>query len=204
MKGNRFEVFTSILIAITTICGALTAWRANTASNTAEDADFAGLSALIQAQEAEIVNNLLVYEHYRAFTSYTRYNALGDQVSEEFADADRERSEHWGVALGLEYTFFPTRYIKPDGSYNVQRELDELWAESNSLADLDSQAHFDQAQTFRDKDYYLTATLIVFAIAFFFFTVAQVVKNVLRFPLALLGVGALLLASLAVLFLEFA
>ena len=109
MKNDRFDVWTSILIAVVTICSALTVWRANAASVQAGNADFNGLSATIRAQEARIANAVTAYEHMRAFTTYYRYDVLADKIDGTESDAAaQEQSELWGLALGLQYYFFPS------------------------------------------------------------------------------------------------
>lgn len=205
MKPDRFEVFASVMIAIVSILSALTAWRANSASNEAGQADFDGISASIRAQEARIFNAIRAFEHYRAFTDYYRYNALGNQITDDAAfAAARERTEFWGLALGLQYTFFPSQYLDQEGNYDVQREIDELWAESNAFVDLNPSQHYSRADAYRAKVSNLTGSLILFAAAFFFFAVAQAIRNVLKYFFAMAGLAATLGGLCAVLVLEFA
>ena len=193
MRPSRFEVFTSVMIAIVSICSALTAWRAAEASIAAGDADFNGFSSSIRAQEARIFNAIRAYEHYRAFTTYLRYDSLGDNIVDTSQpEAAREQSELWGLALGLQYTFFPSRYLNPSGRYEVQREIDELWAESRALDDLNAAAHFASADIYREKGSLLTASLMVFAGSFFMFALSQAFENRIKYLFALAGVVLLL------------
>lgn len=189
MKRKRFEVFSSLMIAFVTICGAVTAWRASVAGIKAGDEDFDGLSAAISRQEKRILNSVTSYEHYRAFTTFYRYNDLGDQVNRSsLPDGRIESSELWGMALGLRYAFFPPKYLDQVGIFNLQRELDELWAEANALDDLNPQPHYVQADQLRDKSTILTGCLIVFATAFFFFALGQAIPGSLKYGAALLGI----------------
>lgn len=205
MKTDRFDIFSSIMIAVVTILSALTAWRANATSIAVGDAEFEGLSASIRAQEARVNNAILAYEHYRAFTTYYRYNALGDLLAESpESGTERERTELWGAAHGLQYSFFDSLYLSPDGStYDVQRQIDELWAEANLTGDLNHQQYFDEADAFRTKGDYLTLTLVVFAVSFFFFAAGQAIRNVLKYFLAFGGMVTLLGGLCIVLALEF-
>jgi len=193
MKNYRFEVFTSLMIALVTILSAVTAWRASAASRQAGNADFEGLAASIRAQDALIFNSVGAYEHYRSFTTYFRYNELGNiMYADAAADTRREQSDLWEMALGLQYSFFNPRYLELDGLYDVQRELDEVLAEASQAQDLNPILHFDRADQFRIKSSYLTGTLIIFAVSFFLFALGQAIQNNLRYLIALGGMVVLL------------
>ncbi len=203
-KTNRFKIFASIMIAIVTIFGATAACLASFASTGAGNADFDGLAASIKAQEAQILNQVTAYEHYRAYTTYRRYLELGhllhDQTTvtdpDEITLINREKREVWGMALGLQHTFFPPRYLDPDGAYNTQRELDEEWADAAQKDDLLSAPHFDKAEALRIKSNMLAADMIVFAGAFWCFTLAEVIENRWKYLFAAGGI-ILTLAGLA-------
>lgn len=180
MKQDKFEAFVSVLIAIVTVLGAVTAGMAARASSDAGDNDFEGMSAAINAQKAEIVNQVYAYEHYRAYTSYVRYLELGNLLYDPAADRQTaalngvKQREAWGVASGLLSSFFEGRYINPDGRYDLIRELDEAWADDAQSNDLNSLPHFNEADHMRRRAAFLTANMITFAVAFWFLTLAQV------------------------------
>lgn len=203
MKTSRFEVFSSFMIALVTIVSAITAWRATIASTQAGDADFEGIAASIRAQEARLSNGIQAFEHFQAFTSYYRYNEHGKILDSEADPAhDRQKSDLWGLALGLQYSFFSPKYLDETGNYDLQRELDELWADASQSNDLYPDPHFESADLYRDKASILTGTLIIFAGAFFLFTVGQAVKNRLRYFIALAGVIVFGIGVLSILLFE--
>ncbi len=204
MKNDRFEVFTSFLIAVVTILGAITAWRASVASIHAGDADFDGLSASIRSQEERVLNSVRAYEHLRAYTAYFRYNELGYAIDASSSiHANREKSELLDIALDLQYLFFPARYLNRDGDYNLQRELEERWALSNEFKDLNPEPHFNRGDAFREKANILTLSLIIFAISFFFLALSQALNNFFRYIFAGIGCMALLGGLCAMLIFEF-
>jgi hypothetical protein len=205
MKPSRFDIFCSVMIALVSILSALTAWRANATSIQVGNAEFDGLSTSIRAQEAHVNNSVLAYEHYRAFTTFYRYNALGDKLlGNPEIDDQRERSELWGLANGLQYNFFNSLYLNQDGTnYDVQREIDELAAEANLTGDLNYLLHYETADAYRVKGDYLTLSLVVFAISFFMFAVGQAIRNSIRYLFALVGSAALIGGVCIVLALEF-
>jgi hypothetical protein len=190
MKPERFNAIASVMIAVVTVLGAAVACLASGASNRAGNKDFDGLTAAINAEETIISNAVTVYEHFQAYVAYQRYNELGNLLFDEAANApdpataealDRQRREVWGLAQGLQFTFFPPRYLDPDGSYDTQRELDEEFAEAAQQKDITPGPHFEEADNLRFKANVLTSLLIVLAIAFWFFTVAQAIKNRLKY-----------------------
>jgi hypothetical protein len=212
MTPERFKTLASVMIAVVTVVGAGVACRASVASNAADNADFAGLVAAIRAEETRLINYITVYEHYQAYTIYQRYNELGNLLFDEAQQSgpgggeslDRLRREAWGVALGLQYSFFPPRYLNPDGTYNLQRELDEEWAEQSQRSDVSPEAHFKRADTARLKTGLLAGTLIIFSVAFWCFTVAQAINNRLRFVFGLAGFAVTLAGLAAFLLVEVA
>jgi hypothetical protein len=122
MKDDRFKSFVAVLIAIVTILGATVACLATVAGSGASDADFNGVSAAIKAQKAEVVNDITAYEHYRAYTSYVRYDEMGNLIYDETVNSGEkdaqeltnQRMEAWGLADSLRISFFPTRYVDID------------------------------------------------------------------------------------------
>jgi hypothetical protein len=186
MKDDRFKSFVAVLVAIVTILGAMAACLATVAGSGASDADFNGVSATIKAQKAEVVNDVTAYEHYRAYTAYVRYDEMGNLIYDETVHSDEkeaqelanQRMEAWGLADSLRISFFPPRYVDPaTGKYNIRRELDELWAEDTQADDLNAKPHFSEADLLRKRSLLLTADMIVFAIAFWFLTLAQIFEN---------------------------
>ncbi|HUF37070.1 MAG TPA: hypothetical protein VMN57_00995 [Anaerolineales bacterium] len=205
MKPTRFDVFSSLMIAVVSIMSAVTAWRANAASLEVGDANFEGTAASIRAQEARVFNSILAYQQYDAFTDYFLYNALGDRLFENPAlDVPLERTEFWGIAHGLQYTFFNSLYLSPDGrSYDVQRQIDELWAEANLTGNLNHAPHYEAADAYDLKGGNLTLSLSIFAASFFFFAVGQAIRNTLKYLFAFAGLVTMLGAICMVLVLEF-
>jgi hypothetical protein len=212
MKDDRFKSFVAVLIAIVTILGATVACLATVAGSGASDADFNGVSAAIKAQKAEVVNDITAYEHYRAYTSYVRYDEMGNLIYDETVNSGEkdaqeltnQRMEAWGLADSLRISFFPTRYVDIDtGKYNIRRELDELWAEDTQSDDLNAKPHFSESDSLRNRSLLLTADMIVFAIAFWFLTLAQIFENRAKYIGLVLGVLTAFAGILGIFIVEF-
>jgi hypothetical protein len=188
----------AVLTALVTVLGATAACLAAVSVSNAGDSDFAGLDASIRAQKAEIINHVNAYEHYRAFTDYFRYNELGYLMYDPNADTETDarnaeiQDEVWGVASGISSVFFSPRYITPDGQYDLERELQEAYAQDSQDSDLDAQPYFDESDRFRRRSSFLTADMIVLAFSFWFFTLAQATEKKIKFFWAILGILAAL------------
>jgi hypothetical protein len=195
MKNEGFKTFTAIMIAVVTICSAIAAWRAAVASSEASQADFNGLAAAIHAEESQVLNTITVSEHYQAFLGYTRYNELGDKLADEISAAgnkeldalEQAKSDSWGIAFGLQSLFFPSRYLKPDGTYDAQREMDEKNADAEREHDIKPNLHFTEADKMRLKANLLIAALILLAGAFWMFTCAQIIERGIKYVFATAG-----------------
>jgi hypothetical protein len=194
MESNRFKSFVAVLVAIVTVLGALTAGLAAKASSNAGDEDFAGMGAAISSQKADLINEVNAYEHYRAYTTYVRYFELGFLLNDPNADEktkqtlNNQQREVWGVADGIMSTFFQARYINPNGTYDLDRELQEARAEDEQINDLNFAPYFDKADSSRARSSFLVGNMIVFAVSFWFLTLAQVMENRFKYFMALFGI----------------
>ncbi len=194
MKHESFKSVIAVLTAIVTVLGATAACLASVAVSTSGDNDFAGLDASIRSQKAEIINYVVAYEHYRAFTSYVRYNELGNLMFDPDADPDTDarngiiQRELWGVASGISSVFFSPRYITSDGNYDLERELQEEYARDAQNEDLNSAPYFEESDRQRNISSSLTADMIVFAFSFWFLTLAQATEKKIKFLWAGMGI----------------
>jgi hypothetical protein len=194
MENERFKSNTAVLVAFVTVLGAIAACLATSAASSAANADFNGLNAAISAQKAEIINEIYAYEHFRAFTDYSRYLELGnllyDPNASEEVDAENGvmQREVWGVASGIRSTFFQSRYVTADGIYDLQRELDEALAEDSQKEDLNPNPYFSESDRMHRRSSFLTADMIVLAISFWFLQLAQVTENRIKYFWVVIGI----------------
>lgn len=194
MNHNNFKSFMAVLTAIVTVFGAMAACLASVAVSNAADADFAGLDASIRAQKAEIINYVYAYEHYRAFTNYARYNEEGNLMYDPNADEETDirngavQREVWGIAGGISSIFFSPRYINSDGQYDLERELQEAFADDAQNAELNAAPYFEDSDKHRKKSSFLTSNMIFFAVSFWFFTLAQATEKKIKYVWAVIGI----------------
>ena len=200
-KRDRFKLFAALSIALVTVMGAVIAWRAAIAADTANNADANGLVASLNADETSALNSVTTYEHYRAYTTYLRYNELGNRIADDLPSAaedeapalQRQKNDAWDIAAELQGSFFEPRYLDPDGNYDTQREMDELWADAEQQKDLYPDLHFANADRLRVKATTIVGLLTPVTVALLLFTLSESMKHRLRYVLA--GGGSLILVG---------
>lgn len=201
--NNRLRTIVAVLIAVVTVVGALVVWRAAVAVAAAGEAESFGRQALMRAEETRALNAVAAYEDYAAYTAYRRYAMLGDLLAEamlKVTDArrllllDGQRTEAEDLALANR-GFFPGRYLDRDGSYALERQLGEMWADAAREGDLNADPYFARADLLRGKANFLLIAAMVLGPALVCFTVVEIVGG--RRKYLLVTIGALLAAGAA-------
>lgn len=207
---QRFETMVAILIAVTTVIGALVAWRASIADDGGGDADFAGLRASINAEETRALNTVDAYESYSAYVDYRRYNQLGDLIETDLANAageeadllNQQRAEARDLAISSQ-RLFPNKFLNRDGSYNVKRQLGEMWADAARERDLNPEPLFAEADQLRAKANWLLAAVTILAIGLVFYTLVESVGARMQYAMIALGSLCLIAGTAFAFFVEF-
>jgi len=76
--------------------------------------------------------------------------------------AEAEQASRQAAASAV---FFPQRYLNRDGSFDVERQLGEAWAQSARDADLNARAHFNEADRLRSYAAFLAGLVFILTIA---------------------------------------
>lgn len=212
-----FQTAIAVLIALVAVVSAVVAARAAILADEASTADSDGLDAVINVAAVRALSSADLYQHYTAYTDYVRYKLLGSILSEDTAnqvvgteDAEsdpltRELSNRREEAFDLASTsqfFFVTRYLDQDGGYDREHELGEAWAEAGRWQDLNPESHFAWADQARERSTRLVGTIIVFAVALWFYTLANGVKHWLKYGLALAGLGSFIVGVVLIIQIE--
>ena len=195
-NGNdRFTTIVAIMIALVALIGAVVAWRASVADDASGDADYAGLRAAINAEETRALNATTAYAQYGAYVAYQRNSALGDLIAEDMAAAatddevlvlNSQRADAHDMAIASE-RLFQQRFLNRDGTYSVERQLGEMWADASKQRDLNPEPQFAEADRLSDKSSSLLAAVGVLALALVFYTLIESVSGRGRYVLFALG-----------------
>ena len=195
---DRFTTLVAIMIALVTVIGAVVAWRASVAEDASGDADYAGLRAAINAEETRAINAATAYTQYGAYVTYQRNSALGNLIADDMALAatddellilNSQRADAHDTAIATE-RLFQQRFLNRDGTYSVERQMGEMWADAVRERDLNPEPQFAEADRLSDKSSNLLAMVGVLALALVCYTLIEAVDGRLRY--VLLAAGTLL------------
>jgi hypothetical protein len=197
-KTSLQETLVAILIAVATVIGAVIAWRASVVADAAGDADFAGMKASLNAAETRALNFVNAYEHYGAYTTYSRYNELGNEIGTELQTSQtlteeqtwalqRQQSEAYDLAKANQ-TLFPNRFMNRDNTYSVTREMGEGWADASREKDLNPDPQYAEADVLRGKTNKILAALGVLSLSLVFFAMVESVGERIQWLMVTLGV----------------
>jgi hypothetical protein len=192
--SDRFTTVVAVMIALVALIGALVAWRASVAEDASGDADYAGLRAAINAEETRALNATTAYAQYGAYVTYQRNSALGDLIAEDMAQAtadeavilNSQRADAHDTAIASE-RLFQQRFLNRDGTYSVERQLGEMWADDSKQRDLNPAPEFAEADRLSDKSSALLAVVGVLALALVFYTLIESANGRGRYVLFVIG-----------------
>jgi len=210
-KDDPLETFTAILIALVTVVGAIVAWRASVSADGAGDADFAGLKATLNVEETRALNAVNGYENYGAFLTYSRYSRLGDMLEADLPQAadeaeaarlESDRADAHDLATANE-SLFPTKFRNRDGTYDLQRQLGEMWADAARQKDLNPDPQFEEADKLRAKTNWFLADIALLALGLVFYTLVEAVPDKLKYVLVGLGTVVLIAGTAAAFYIEY-
>jgi hypothetical protein len=192
-RSSSLDTVVAVLIAVSTLVGAGLAWRSSVAGDAAGDADYAGLRSVVNVEETRATNAVNAYEHYAAFVNFDRQDELAGLIQEDRARGGNEA----GLADARDLAhanrhLFPVRFLNRDGSYALQRELGEMWADAAREKDLNPEPQFDESERFRAKTLGLLAAVTVVAFALIFFTLVEPLGEKLQYVNLALGTLCLL------------
>ena len=198
---ERFEVLLAILVAAVAMIAGLVAWRASVADDASGDADYAGLRAAVNAEETRTLNAVNAYQNYGAYVAFWRNWRMAGLLEGQLQQAASEEEAAWlseqlADANNLANAARPlvqTRFMNRDGSYNVQREIGEGWADAAKEKELEYDGQFKEADTLASKSLRLLLALMILTIAPVFYSLIESVPGKIKW--VLLATGSLFLAG---------
>ncbi len=209
--NDRFPTLVAIMIALVALIGAVVAWRASVAEDASGDADYAGLRAAINVEETRALNAATAYAQYGAYVTYLRNSTLGDLLAEDMAQAtedealvlNSQRAEAHDMAIASE-RLFQQRFLNRDGSYSVERQLGEMWADASKERDLNPEPQFVEADQLRTKSNSLLIAVGVLALGLVFYTLIESVEGRAQWVLFAVGTLLAVAGTMAAIMLELA
>jgi hypothetical protein len=200
-QTSRFSTFVSILIAVVSVMGAILAWRVAIASSNASSADTRGLLAEVDRADVNLQASIQVFGHKAAYVSFVTNKSLGEAF-QALGDENQPLSLAFNSAAASTLDFLPRIYIDRDENFDFVRDQGETEAEFSLNRDTNPQPQYDAADRSRAKALWLLVDLIWFSGALVALTLADAIRNPLRYFFLLGGLGILFTGSLAAILIE--
>jgi hypothetical protein len=200
--SSRLKLVVASLIALTSMLGAIAAWRASVASSEAGDADRKGFADTVaRAQERATISGSLdeAFSRYVRSTSYaTQAETLGEEAR-KLSGADAARLESASKAYSLladnvRDGIGPDE-LRPDGSLALDRAFAIEWESASGTRDLEPGPDFAAAANLRGKAERLIGLTALFIAAALFLTFAQVSRTRAHLVYFVSGASVLLTAT---------
>ncbi len=194
----RLDVLIAVLIAIASLTAALAAWRTNTVSSSAAEANRQGLIDAVKQSAAQGEDWRKVYQEAGYARDYLlegvaadALDATGDPLAVKTAANLRQY-----LLPGIEQLAAPMGttpdYRLADGAFDLDRRFAELEAETPDLAALDPQAAFEKAAQYHSEERWLTVGSVLLAISLFWLALAEINSGRMRVAWLVIGVGVYL------------
>ncbi len=190
-RSDLLVAFAIFLVSITT---ALVMWRGSIVSSAGSDASRTGLIDALKKEASSSENIRTFYEEAQFGQQYAMTVAELDAMEQsgDAAAATQARQLRQFLMPSLQeiapLTADPA-YLKPDGSYDLDKRLADLNAQYPDLAKLNPQASFNVAGQYSAEQRWLMLDAILFAVALFWLTLAQISQKRLRWTT--LGIGGI-------------
>ena len=206
---DRFGTGVAVMIALVLLVGVRIGWEIGVVYGEASGEQSAGLNAALNVESTLTNSSVSLYQEYRVFTEYARYQTLSDLEAgngEGAAVSDLAARKNDDADLAaVQLPFFLTRYLTRDGYYDRPRQLGEAWAEAAQQVDLEPAPHFAVADIWQQKTELLVGLFIVLAFALLLLTLAGVIdreRKIMRYSAAALGILLLIFTVVAKFWIE--
>jgi hypothetical protein len=202
------DVMIAVLIVLVSLTAALAAWRTNAVGSSAAAANRQGLIDALKKGAAQNEAWRKVYEE----AGYASRFAV-ETAAAEAMDASKDKSLQ-AAAKNLRQYLLPSlqllseplgtqeKYLKSDGTFDIEKRFADLEAEAPDLLALDPAVSFALADQYSSEQRWLTVGTMLLAISLLWLGLAQILPGGRRTANFTLGLGIYLLGLLFFLFVE--
>lgn len=203
-RAGRRRALIPVLIALTSVLGAVGAWRASAASGAAAGAE---RRAFANTVDAEQMRTIIESGLGRIELSYARAVALyvsAGVLRDEAAAADPDQAARLLILAAAQEAEAASYWVdagavSPDGSLDLEGKRQADWVSASYTQDLDPAPEMAQAAALRTKSQRLVGLTAFFIAAALFLTLAEVTRSTRAGVLYWYGGASVLLVSAALL-----
>ena len=198
----RMDVVIAVLIALVSLTTALAAWRTSIVGSSAAEANRQGLLDTLKKGVAQNELWRQVYEEAGYAATFVIESAAADAM-----DASEDPSLNAAAKYIRQYLLpslqLPSeplgtqkKYMKSDGTFDLDKRFVDLEAEGSDSVSLDPLASFELADRYTSEQRWLTVGTGLMAISLFWLTLAEVISGPRRTTNLTLGIGIYILGLL--------
>lgn len=179
-ESPRLEIIIAIVIAVVSVTTAFSAWRASMVSSAAGDAIRQGLLDAVKKQAAYSEDWRRTYEEAGYAQTYSVTLAQVEAFENSDIPAAREQAEMLRQYLlpNLQLVADPLttdeKYLKADGTYDLELRFQDLEASYPDLAAIDPHTSFTLSDQYASEQRWLTAGVVLLAVSLFWLALAEV------------------------------
>lgn len=194
-ESPRLDVFIAIVIAIVSATTAFAAWRASMVSSAAGDAIRQGLIDAVKQQAATSEDWRKMYEeagHAQTYAVTLAQVEAFENSEDKTAQAQASNMRQYllpGLQLVADPLTTDEKYLKSDGTYDLDLRFADLEADAPDLAALDPQASFKLSDQYSSEQRWLTVGVVLLAISLFWLALSQLSMKRSRLVTLAIGVG---------------
>jgi hypothetical protein len=194
-ESPRLDIFIAIVIAIVSATTAFAAWRASMVSSAAGDAIRQGLIDAVKQQAATSEDWRKLYEeagHAQTYAVTLAQVEAFENSEDKTAQAQASNMRQYllpSLQLVADPLTTDEKYLKSDGTYDLDLRFADLEADAPDLAALDPQASFKLSDQYSSEQRWLTVGVVLLAISLFWLALSQLSVKRSRLVTLAIGVG---------------
>jgi hypothetical protein len=206
----RMDVVIAILIALVSLTTALAAWRTNIVGSSAAEANRQGLIDALKKGAGQNENWHKLYQEAGYASTFAMESAAAEVMEsskDESLQAQAKNVRQYllpGLQLLSEPLGTQEKYLRSDGTYDLEKRFADLEVEWPDLVALDPAVSFDLADRYASEQRWLTIGTVLLAISLFWLGMAEILSGRGRSINLTLGLGIYLIGLLFFLIVEIA
>lgn len=206
----RMDVVIAVLIALVSLTTALAAWRTNIVGSSAAQANRQGLIDAVKKGAAQNQSWRRLYEEAGYTATFAMESAAAEamEASEDEALQAAAKNMRQYLLPSLQLLSEPLgtqeKYLRSDGTYDLEKRLADLEAEDPDSLAIDPAASFELADRYASEQRWLTIGTVLLAISLFWLGLAEILSERGRATNLALGVGIFGVGLLFILIVEIA
>jgi hypothetical protein len=204
----RMDVVIAVLIALVSLTTALAAWRTNIVGSSSADANRQGLLDALKQGAAQNEGWRIVYEEAGYTSTFAMESAAAEamEASDDTALNAAAKNVRQYLLPSLQLLSEPLgtqeKYLKSDGTFDLEKRFADQQAEAPDLLALDPSASFERADQYASEQRWLTVGTVLLAISLFWLGLAEILSGQRRALNLTIGIGVYLLGLLFFLIVE--